>query len=75
MVLTMQIMCDAHKAMAVILKPKCVSGIEYHTENLDMVLQTHLKWMKIFLWIYMDQYNDLVRDSTKPSSRWIAASL
>lgn len=72
---TMQIVCDAHEAVSVILKPKRTTGIGYCTANLDMVLRTHLKWMKIFLWIYVDQSNDLAHNSTKPSSQWIVASL
>lgn len=75
MVPTMQITRDAHADVSVILKPPRTSGKGYRNTSLDLGLRTRLKWMKIFLWVYIDQSNDLVHNNTMMGSRWIAVSL
>ncbi|KAF7972821.1 hypothetical protein HWV62_17022 [Athelia sp. TMB] len=63
---------DAHTTISAILKPKRVGGKGYVSPKLDLVLQTRLEWIKIFLWIYIDVSNNLTR---REGPRWIAASL
>lgn len=72
---TMQIARDAHNDLSALLKPARTTGKGYRNADLDLGLRTRLEWMKIFLWVYVDESNDLVRDSIKAESRWIAASL
>lgn len=66
----------AHQAyidIQLVLRPCQNNGQGYKDLGLDLLLRTRLEWIKAFLWVYVDENNDLPQDAN--GARWIVASL